>query len=147
MSGDAVTQAREAVLQGVVDQMNAALRAVGSDAEAVLETNRSTNLDAYAAAVRQQALADAEEKCARLRARDAEIGRVRERAALLAEVVAVVASEDEASGPMPDAVWSQFQMAVAWGDDRSGATAIIRGTISATKKSILTAIRALTEAK
>jgi len=56
---DAVTRAREAVLQGVVDQMNAALRAVGSDAEAVLETNRSTNLDAYAAAVRQQALADA----------------------------------------------------------------------------------------
>jgi hypothetical protein len=38
--------------------MNAALRAVGSDAEAVLETNRSTNLDAYAAAVRQQALAE-----------------------------------------------------------------------------------------
>ena len=51
MSGDAVTQAREAVLQGVVDQMNAALRAVGSDAKAVLETNRSTALDAYAAAL------------------------------------------------------------------------------------------------
>ena len=50
--------AREVVLRGIVNQMNAAMRAVGSDAEAVLQSSESTNLDAYRAAIESRVRAE-----------------------------------------------------------------------------------------
>lgn len=65
-----------------------------------------------------------------------------ERRATLDEVVALVTSEEEADGPMPDAFWKVFR-AAAIGTNRDAATEVIRGTISATKKSILSRIESL----
>lgn len=61
------------------------------------------------------------------------------RAETLAEVRRIVEVEEEASGPMPDAMWRLFRSATI-GANRDNATQIIRGTIAATKKSILVAL-------
>jgi hypothetical protein len=55
------------------------------------------------------------------------------------DAMAVVEAEEEASGPMPDEMWNLLQVAMRM-SDRSGAEAVIRGTIAATKKSILRAL-------
>lgn len=64
------------------------------------------------------------------------------RAELLAKVKVLVEAEEEADGPMPDAFWTLFR-AAAGGPNRDKATEIVRGTISATKRSILARLTTL----